>query len=94
VYGEWIILAFEVRISLLVAQISNLPYRRLPVGRPQRHRPPCGLEIRDTAGWKPALPKPRAQPKKADFYLKKGNFHNKRNFLCPSALTSKRLTLV
>jgi len=30
-------------------------YRRLPVGRPFDRREGCGLEIRDTAGWKPAL---------------------------------------
>ncbi len=39
----------------LVAQISNLLYRRLPVGRPFDRREGCGLEIRDTADWKPAL---------------------------------------
>ncbi len=30
-------------------------YRRLPVGRPFDGRSACGLEIRDTAGWKSAL---------------------------------------
>ena len=35
-----------------VAQVSNLLYRRLPVGRPFVPRGHCGLEIRDTAGWK------------------------------------------
>ena len=39
----------------LVAQVSNLLYRRLPVGRPLEGRGAGGLEIRDTAGWKPAL---------------------------------------
>jgi type II secretory pathway pseudopilin PulG len=38
-----------------VAQVSNLPYRRLPVGRRCPFGRICGLEIRDTAGWKPAL---------------------------------------
>jgi mono/diheme cytochrome c family protein len=38
-----------------VAQISNLPYRRLSVGKPSHRRTGSGLEIRDTAGWKPAL---------------------------------------
>ena len=38
-----------------VAQVSNLLYRRLPVGTPLVRRGACGLEIRDTAGWKPAL---------------------------------------
>jgi hypothetical protein len=44
-----------------VAQVSNLLYRRLPVGRPWKHaaRPiahgDCGLEIRDPAYWKSAL---------------------------------------
>ncbi len=44
-----------------VAQVSNLLYRRLPAGRATETRSPpewtrgCGLEIRDTAGWKPAL---------------------------------------
>ncbi|MEK7686069.1 MAG: hypothetical protein AAB466_11665 [Verrucomicrobiota bacterium] len=36
-----------------VAQISNLLFRRLPVGRPFDRREGCGLEIRDTADWKP-----------------------------------------
>src|SRR5262245_55120509 len=46
---------------VLVAQVSNLPYRRFPIGRRSKWswasncRPACGLEIRDTAGWKPAL---------------------------------------
>jgi hypothetical protein len=44
-----------VRISLFVAQISNLPFRRLQVGRLRHYGAACGLEIRDTAGWKPAL---------------------------------------
>jgi hypothetical protein len=39
----------------VVAQISNLLYRRLQVGRALHKGPACGLEIRDTAGWKPAL---------------------------------------
>jgi hypothetical protein len=38
-----------------VAQISNLPYRRLPVGGSVQARGGGGLEIRDTTGWKPAL---------------------------------------
>ncbi len=38
-----------------VAQVSNLLYRRLPVGRLCLLGSICGLEIRDTAGWKPAL---------------------------------------
>ena len=38
-----------------VAQVSNLLYRRLPVGRLSPPRRARGLEIRDTAGWKPAL---------------------------------------
>jgi hypothetical protein len=47
--------------SLAVAQISNLLYRRIPFGRPAERAEtpvranPCGLKIRDTAGWKPAL---------------------------------------
>src|SRR5664279_1009740 len=39
----------------IVAQISNLLCRRLPVGRPFEGGSGGGLEIRDTAGWKPAL---------------------------------------
>ena len=42
-------------VSDIVAQISNLPYRRLPVGWRLEQCMGCGLEIRDTAGWKPAL---------------------------------------
>ncbi len=44
-----------------VAQVSNLPYRRLPVGRAEQAmalwdlRAVRGLEIRDTADWKSAL---------------------------------------
>jgi len=38
-----------------VAQVSNLLYRRLPVGRLHLLRRICGLEIRDTADWKSAL---------------------------------------
>jgi hypothetical protein len=44
-----------------VAQVSNLLYRRLPVGRvlakpaTRQTRGACGLEIRDTADWKSAL---------------------------------------
>jgi len=54
-----------------VAQVSNLLYRRLPAGlrdgfranetgtleneKPSEFSTVCGLEIRDTAGWKPAL---------------------------------------
>jgi len=45
----------------IVAQVSNLLYRRLPAGRTVARenafgpRPACGLEIRDTADWKSAL---------------------------------------
>src|SRR5712691_11457244 len=38
-----------------VAQVSNLLYRRLPVGRACELRSVGGLEIRDTADWKSAL---------------------------------------
>jgi len=41
--------------NAFVAQVSNLLYRRLPVGRGFLRCRACGLEIRDTAGWKPAL---------------------------------------
>jgi hypothetical protein len=39
-----------------VAQISNLLYRRLPAGSASVLREPCGLEIRETADGKSALP--------------------------------------
>ena len=42
-----------------VAQVSNLLYRRLLVGRPYLLGRICGLEIRDTADWKSALRLPR-----------------------------------
>jgi len=48
-------------IPALVAQVSNLPYRRLPAGRASASLPHSdvrqlrGLEIRDTADWKSAL---------------------------------------
>jgi hypothetical protein len=35
--------------------VSNLLYRRLPVGRPCGNWTAGGLEIRDTADWKSAL---------------------------------------
>ena len=38
------------------AQVSSLLYRRLPVGRLYLPGRTCGLEIRDTADWKSALP--------------------------------------
>jgi hypothetical protein len=44
-----------------VAQISNLRYRRIPLGEPTERletlalAKACRLEIRDTAGWNPAL---------------------------------------
>ena len=45
----------ERRFSI-VAQLSNLLYRRLPVGWRRKGRVNlCGLGIRDTAGWKSAL---------------------------------------
>src|ERR1035437_2645354 len=47
----------------IVAQISNLLCRRLPVGRPFDGRSGGGLEIRDTAGWKPALLWLRLRPR-------------------------------
>jgi hypothetical protein len=34
----------------VVAQVANLPYRRLPVGWALACRGACGLEIHDTAG--------------------------------------------
>ncbi|MBE0543387.1 MAG: hypothetical protein IH623_18745 [Verrucomicrobia bacterium] len=45
----------------VVAQISNLLYRRIPFGRSVERTETralakaSGLEIRDTAGWNPAL---------------------------------------
>ncbi|MBI4324511.1 MAG: hypothetical protein HY674_04535 [Chloroflexi bacterium] len=38
-----------------VAQVSNLLYRRLPVGRASALSHVSGLEIRATADWKSAL---------------------------------------
>src|SRR5882724_2095236 len=38
---------FPARISCLVAQVSNLLCRRLPVGKPFELRDACGLEIRE-----------------------------------------------
>src|SRR5450830_1228991 len=58
----------------LVAQVSNLLYRRLPVGRAcdlgsattlsgaSAIRTASGLEIRDTADWKSALQRGRIRP--------------------------------
>jgi hypothetical protein len=47
-----------------VAQVSNLLYRRLPVGRLCLFGRICGLEIRDTADWKSALRLPVGTPMK------------------------------
>ena len=55
-YSMWLVpgLAF-------VAQVSNLKYRRFPIGRalpvqaPQNAHSTCGLKTRDTADWKSAL---------------------------------------
>ncbi len=44
-----------------VAQVSNLLYRRPPVGRLYLLGGIGGLEIRDTAGWKPALHRPAGE---------------------------------
>jgi len=44
-----------------VAQVSNLLYRRLPVGRPYLLGRIGGLEIRDTADWKSALRLPAGE---------------------------------
>jgi DNA (cytosine-5)-methyltransferase 1 len=41
-----------------VAQVSNLPYRRLPAGTPSEPPGPSGSEIRDSANWQPALQPP------------------------------------
>jgi hypothetical protein len=43
------------RGTSFVAQVSNLLYRRLPVGYTLNSHNLCGLEIRDTADWKSAL---------------------------------------
>jgi hypothetical protein len=47
-------------VPVSVTQTSSLPYRRLPVGR-LWWLVTRGLEIRDTAGWKPALRTAQAQ---------------------------------
>jgi beta-galactosidase len=63
---------FSRNRGFVVAQTSSLPYRRLPVGNPFERifgayasgirRGTCGLEIRDTADWKSALPKTAVSP--------------------------------
>ena len=56
--GRWRSLPMNRRA---VAQVSNLPYRRLPVGRMREaqavreYSGVCGLAIRDTADWQSAL---------------------------------------
>ena len=42
---------FEAAQGILVAQVGNLPYRRLAVGRASEANGACGLPIRDTADW-------------------------------------------
>jgi hypothetical protein len=39
-----------------VAQVDNLPYRRLAVGTATGNSPVCGLPIRDRADGQPAVP--------------------------------------
>ena len=48
-------------VSAGVAQIFNLPYRRLAVGRPLTSRKSSGFQIRDTADCKSALRLPQSQ---------------------------------
>ena len=36
----------------VVAQVSNLLYRRFPIGNASEWKVPCGLETGDTADWK------------------------------------------
>jgi len=64
-----------------VAQVSNLLYRRLPVGRPPvKPATPeirgCGLEIRDTADWKSALRSPcsRRSARRRELAAREGLF--------------------
>jgi len=45
----------EAQRDRVVAQISNLLYRRIAFGRASASRGVCGLKIRDTADWKSAL---------------------------------------
>jgi len=40
-----------------VAQTSSLLYRGFPIRRRWEVRMACRLEVGDTAGWKPALPR-------------------------------------
>lgn len=78
----------------------NLPYRRIPFGRTpdnpkaQTRSQAGGLEIRDTAGWKPALPSralarhPRAsaahyRDQVADLFLHLGLGRNRLSNLLP-----------
>jgi len=55
-------------MTAVVAQVSNLLYRRLQVGwacdlsGASAMRMASGLEIRDTADWKSALPAWRSSP--------------------------------
>jgi hypothetical protein len=44
-----------LKVRAVVAQVFNLPYRRLPVGRRSECRGVGGLQIRDTADCKSAL---------------------------------------
>src|SRR5438093_3503537 len=52
---------------MIVAQISNLLYRRFLIGRASQRltrlkfQGACGLQTRDTADWKSALPEPAAR---------------------------------
>jgi prepilin-type N-terminal cleavage/methylation domain-containing protein len=52
----------EIQRRALVAQVSNLPYRRFPIGRvsklqrPSKHQRGAGWKPCDTADWKSALP--------------------------------------
>ena len=43
--------------AMPVAQTSSLLYRGFPIRRRREVRTACRLEVGDTAGWKPALPR-------------------------------------
>src|SRR6266436_5425296 len=69
---------FEVVIGADVAQVSNLLYRRFPIGRPPDPvllvitRGVCRLEALRDSGWKPALrlcPQPSRSPHSPHFIL-------------------------
>jgi len=82
----------EIGAGWLVAQVSNLLYRRLLVGRLLESARACGLEIRDTAGWKPALRLRHAKTRELSGLARKAEVRN--GSACTGCLARLGMTFV